>query len=68
MISDLVDLPFDYKRTNIAGTQLPTGQAESQITGGQPVISRFIEGGWGAPSICKGLVSPHCLLELGLVS
>ncbi len=65
MISDLVYLPHDLKRTNIAGTQLPTGQAESQVAGGQPhPVSRLIEGSWGAPSVCEGLVSLHYPLEV----
>ncbi len=34
LVGDLVDLPHDLERINVAGTQLLTGQAETQITGG----------------------------------
>ncbi len=34
LVGNLVDLPHDLEWTNVAGTQLLTGQAEMQITGG----------------------------------
>ncbi len=40
---DLIYLPLDSKGTDIAGTQLPAGQAETKIPGGEPdLISRTI--------------------------
>ncbi len=62
---DLIYLPLDGKWTDIAGTQLPAGQAEMQIPCDEPdLISRTIDGGGRPAGICIGLMSPHCLLEL----
>ncbi len=58
-----VDLPLYRERTNIAGTQLLTGQAE--IPGGQPEqISRLASGSSGMSGICEALMPPHCSLEM----
>ncbi len=47
---DLIILPLNGKGTDIAGTQHPAGQAETQIPGGEPdLISRMIDGG-GRPA------------------
>ncbi len=65
LVGDLVDLPLDRERINIAGTQLLVGQAESQVPSGQPYpVSRVVNGSWGTSSICKALMSPHCPLEV----
>ncbi len=65
MEDDLIYLPLDGTGTDIAGTQLPAGQA--QILGGEPdLISRMIHGGGRPVGICIGLVSPHCLLKLNM--
>ncbi len=38
-----------------------------QILGGEPdLISKTIDKGGRPAGICKGLVSPHCLLELDM--
>ncbi len=67
MEGDLSYLPLDGKGTDIAGTQLPAGQAETQIPGGEPdFISRMIDRGGRPAGICIGLVSPHCMLELDM--
>ncbi len=34
LVGNLIDLPLDLERTNVAGTQLLAGQAESQVSGG----------------------------------
>lgn len=42
---DLIYLPLHGGGTNVAGTQLLAGQAETQIPGGEPdLISRTIDG------------------------
>ncbi len=57
---DLIYLPLDGKGTDIAGTQIPLGQAEPDL------ISRVIGRGGRPAGICIGLVSPHCLLDLDM--
>ncbi len=65
LVGNLIDLPLDLERTNEAGTQLLAGQAESQVSGGQPhPVSRVVEGSWSASGIREVLVSPHCPLEV----
>ncbi len=65
LVGNLVDLPLDRERTNVAGTQLTAGQAEMQIPGGQPdLVSWLILGSWCMPGICEALMSPHCPLEV----
>lgn len=61
LVGNLVDLPLDRERTDVAGTQLPAGQAEAQIPGGQPnLVSWMVIGSWGTPGICKAFMSLHC--------
>ncbi len=46
MEGDLINLPLDGKGTDIAGTQLPAEQEETQIPGGeQDLIPRTIDMG-----------------------
>ncbi len=61
MKGDLIDLPQDREGTNIARTQILTGQAETQIPGREPnLISWAIDPrGWTGGS-------PHCLLEVDM--
>ncbi len=67
MEGDLIYLPLDGKGTDIAGTQLPAGQVESQIPGGESErISRTIDRGGRPAGICICLVSSHCLLKLDI--
>ncbi len=64
---DLINLSLDGEGTNIAGTQLPARQVETQIPGGESdLISRTIDGGGIPVGISIGHVSPHCLLELDM--
>ncbi len=57
---DLIYLPLDGEGTYEAGTQLPAGQAETQILGREPdLISWAIDGGMRPTCICKVLVSPR---------
>ncbi len=66
-VGDFIYLPLYRERTNVAGTQLLTGQAEAQIPGGQPdLLSRLVSGSRGMLGICEGLMSPHCLLEVDM--
>ncbi len=66
LVGDLIDLPLDReRRTDVAGTQLMAGQAETQIPGGQPyLVSWLVLGSRGTPGICETLMSPHCPLEV----
>ncbi len=60
-VGNLIDLPLDLERTNVAGTQLLAGQAESYVPGGQPhPVPRVVEGSGSMLDIRKVLVSPHC--------
>ncbi len=64
-VGNLIDLPLDLERNNVAGTQLLAGQAESYVSGGQPhPVSRVVEGSGSASDIRKVLVSLHCPLEV----
>ncbi len=66
MEGELMYQPLDIKVTDIAWTQLPAGQVEMLISGGEPdLISRTIDGVEDR-AICIGLVTPHCLLELDM--
>ncbi len=65
LVVNLVDLPRNRERTNVAGTLLTAGQAEMQIPGGQPyLVAWLVPGSRGKPGICKALMSRHCLLEV----
>lgn len=63
MIGDFVDLPQDGERTNIVGTQLRTGQSETDVTGRDPdLIARVVKRSGGVSGVCMSLVSLNCLL------
>ncbi len=65
-VGNLIDLPLDLERTNVAGTQLLAGQAESYVPGGQShPVPRVVEGSGSVLDIRKVLVSSHCPLEVG---
>ncbi len=64
-MGNLIYLPLDLERTNVAGTQLLAGQAESYVPSGQPhPVPRVIEGSGSALDSHKVLMSPHCPLEV----
>ncbi len=45
LVGNLVDLPLDRERTNVAGTQIMAGQAETQIPGVTAIPGR-LAGTW----------------------
>ncbi len=64
-VGNLIYLPLDLEWTNVVGTQLLAGQAETYVPSGQPhPVPRVIEGSGSALDIRKVFVSPHCPLEV----
>ena len=64
-VGDLVDLPLNGEGTYIAGTQLSTGQAKTDVSGGEPdLLTWLVLGCISSLGVGLALVSSHSSLEM----